>query len=200
MAGDSPDPAWLDASIPMGVVSMDGRFVRVNQALARVLGRDEDELMKAGPLAVTHPGYCDRVVAMLGLMRAGSMAHAVRQRLLPAGGTPVDALVSGSVMYAGDGAPTAFAFMVETASPAGRQAEWDSLFAHTRQGIAVIGPDGRHARSTKPRRGPGYCALLIRRVCRGATWSPADLQGEPNGRTPRCSDAAALARGARRAP
>jgi len=99
MAGDSPDPPWLDASIPMGVVSMDGRFVRVNQALARVLGRDEDELMKAGPLAVTHPGDHDRLVAMLGLMRAGSMAHAkFRQRLLPAGGTPVDALVSGSVM------------------------------------------------------------------------------------------------------
>lgn len=167
MAGDSPDPAWLDASIPMGVVSMDGRFVRVNQALARVLGRDEDELMKAGPLAVTHPGDRDRVVAMLGLMRAGSMAHAkFRQRLLPAGGTPVDALVSGSVMYGGDGAPTAFAFMVETASPAGRQAEWDSLFAHTRQGIAVIGPDGRHARVNQ-----AYAAIL--------GYAPSDLQGVP---------------------
>lgn len=167
MAGDSPDPPWLDASIPMGVVSMEGRFVRVNQALARVLGRDKDDLMKVGPLAVTHPADRDRLVAMLGLMRAGSMAHAkFRQRLLAAGGEPVDALVSGSVVYAGDGAPTAFAFMVETASPAGRQTEWDSLFAHTRQGIAVIGPDGRHARVNH-----AYAAIL--------GYAPSDLQGVP---------------------
>ena len=69
-------------------------------------------------------------------------------------------------MYGGDGAPTAFAFMVETASPAGRQAEWDSLFAHTRQGIAVIGPDGRHARVNQ-----AYAAIL--------GYAPSDLQGVP---------------------
>ncbi len=167
MAGGRPDPPGLDASLPMGVVSMEGRFLRVNQALARVLGRDREELMNAGPLAVTHPDDRDRVVAMLGLMRAGSMGHAkFRQRLLPAGGVPVDALVSGSVIYADDGAPTAFAFTVETSSPAGRQTEWDSLFAHGRQGIAVIGPDGRHVRVN-----PAYAAIL--------GYAPSDLGGVP---------------------
>ena len=92
------------AATPMGVISLEGHFLRVNRALAYVLGRDRDELMELGPLAVTHPADHDRMVAMIGLMRAGSIRKAkFRQRWLPQGGGPVDALLSGSVIHGDDG-------------------------------------------------------------------------------------------------
>ena len=160
------------AATPMGVISLEGHFLRVNRALAAVLGRGRDELMELGPLAVTHPADHDRIVAMMGLMRAGSIRKAkFRQRWLPPGGDPVDALVSGSVMHGDDGAPSAFAFTVERrSSRAGRESEWDSWFAHSRQGIAVIGADGRHARVND-----AYAATL--------GYTPSELRGVPWFRT-----------------
>jgi PAS domain S-box-containing protein len=156
------------AAIPMGVISLEGHFVRVNRALASVLGRGRDELIELGPLGVTHPADHDRVIAMIGLMRAGSIQKAkFRQRWLLPDGDPVDALVSGSVVNGDDGTPSAFAFTVERrSSPAPRNSEWDGWFAHSRQGIAVIGSDGRHARVND-----AYAATL--------GYTPSELRGVP---------------------
>ncbi|HET6867770.1 MAG TPA: EAL domain-containing protein [Solirubrobacteraceae bacterium] len=156
-----PDPA-----APTGVVSLEGQFLRVSPGLASALGWDRAALMELGALAVTHPADRDRLTAMLGLMRAGSIGKTkFRQRWLSAGGRAVDGLVSGSVIRE-DGTPAAFAFTVEIASSAGGRPEWESLFARTRQGIAVIGPNGRHARVND-----GYAALL------GSV--PSDVHGLP---------------------
>src|SRR6185437_12446732 len=77
----------------------------------------------------------------------------------------VEGLVSGSVVQE-DGAPAAFAFTVEVSSTPWQSPEWESLFAKTRQGIAVIGPDGRHLRVND-----AYAAIL------GSV--PADVHGLP---------------------
>jgi PAS domain S-box-containing protein len=168
------------AATPMGVISLEGHFLRVNRALASVLGHTRDELMELGPLAVTHPADHDRMVAMIGLMRAGSIQKTkFRQRWLPPGGPPVEALVSGSVIQDEDGAPCAFAFTVERRSTlAVRQTEWDSWFTHSLQGIAVIGSDGRHARVND-----AYAAILgcSASELRGVPWLrtfPADCAAE----------------------
>jgi PAS domain S-box-containing protein len=146
----------LDHSTRAAVVSLEGRFLRVSPGLADALGLGRGELMEVGPLAVTHPADRDRLIAMLGLMRAGSIAKTkFRQRWLPAGGEAVEGLLSGSVIHGKDGAPVAFAFTVEIATPLGRQPEWESLIAHTHDGIAVIGPDGRHLRVNET-----YAAML----------------------------------------
>jgi PAS domain S-box-containing protein len=55
---------------------------------------------------------------------------------------------------------------VEISAPAGHPTDWESLFARTGQGIAVIGPDGRHERVNN-----AYAALL------GSV--PADVHGLP---------------------
>jgi PAS domain S-box-containing protein len=156
------------AATPMGVISLEGHFLRVNRALASVLGRGRDELMEIGPLAVTHPADRDRMVAMMGLMRAGSVQKTkFRQRWLAGGDTPVEALVSGSVIHGDDGAPCALAFTVERrASRGSRQSEWESLYTHSRQGIAVVGSDGRHARVND-----AYGAIL--------GYAPSELRGVP---------------------
>jgi PAS domain S-box-containing protein len=168
------------AATPMGVVSLEGHFVRVNRALASVLGRGRDELMELGPLAVIHPADHDRMVAMIGLLRAGSIRKTkFRQRWLPGDGVPVEGLVSGSVIQGDDGAPCAFAFTLERrSSVAGPQSEWDSLFTHSRQGIAVIGSDGRYARVNDT-----YAAILgyARSELQGVPWLrtfPADCAAE----------------------
>lgn len=168
------------AATPMGVISLEGHFLRVNRALARVLGHTRDELMELGPLSVTHPADHDRMVAMIGLMRAGSIQKTkFRQRWLAPGGAPVEALVSGSVIHGEDGAPCAFSFTVERRSSlAARQPDWDSWFTHSRQGIAVIGPDGRHARVNEAYAATlGYTASELR----GVPWLrtfPADCAAE----------------------
>ncbi len=138
MGGGSQDRAARDESLPRAVVRLEeDRFLRVNEAFARVLGLGPEELMKLGPLALTHPADRDRVVAMLGLMRAGSMARAkFRQRWLPAGDRPMETLVEGSVIQGDDGAPVAFAFTLETTS------RGESLGEQAEQPIGQRRPDG----------------------------------------------------------
>ena len=166
MGVDDQVAAELDPATPAGVVSLEGQFLQVSPGLAAALGSDEEVLIELGALAVTHPADRDRLTAMLGLMRAGSIGKTkFRQRWVPAGGGSLEGLVSGSVIRE-DGAPAAFAFTVEISSPVGRPADWESLFAHTRQGIAAIGPDGRHMRVND-----AYAALL------GSV--PAEVHGLP---------------------
>ena len=166
MGVDDQVAAGLDPGTPAGVVSLDGQFLQVSPGLAAALGSDQRALIELGALAVTHPADRDRLTAMLGLMRAGSIGKTkFRQRWLPAGGGSVEGLVSGSVIHE-DGVPAAFAFTVEISSPAGRATDWESLFAHARQGIAAIGPDGRHLRVND-----AYAALI------GSV--PAEVHGRP---------------------
>ena len=147
--------AALDPATPAGLVSLDGHFLRVSPGLAAALGWNQAALMELGALALTHPADRDRLTAMLDLMRAGSIRQTkFRQRWLSADGLAVEGLVSGSVIRE-DGVPAAFAFTVEVSSPTAHPTDWESLFAHTRQGIAVIGPDGRHVRVND-----AYAALL----------------------------------------
>lgn len=166
MGDDGLQTAELDPATPSGVVSLDGRFLRVSPALAAALGSDQRALMELGAMAVTHPDDRDRLTAMLGLMRAGSIGETkFRQRWLLAGGEAVEGLVSGSVIRE-DGSPAAFAFSVEIGSPSGDPPGWESVFAHAGQGIAVIGPDGRHMRVND-----AYASIL------GSV--PADVHGLP---------------------
>lgn len=166
MGDDGLRAAEFDPATPEGVVSLDGQFLRVSPALAAALGSDPEALMELGAMAVTHPDDRDRLTAMLGLMRAGSIGKTkFRQRWLLAGGRAVEGLVSGSVIHE-DGSPVAFAFTVEIGSPTGNPPGWESLFAHAGHGIAVIGPDGRHLRVND-----AYAAIL------GSV--PADVHGLP---------------------
>jgi PAS domain S-box-containing protein len=148
------------------VVDLDGRFLRVTPGLAAALGSDPGALIELGAMAVTHPDDRDRLTAMLGLMRAGSIGETkFRQRWLRADGGAVEALISGAVIRE-DGSPAAFAFTVEIGSPSGNPPGWESLFAEAGQAIAVIGPDGRHLRVND-----AYAAIL------GSV--PADVHGLP---------------------
>lgn len=57
--------AFERAMIGMAMVSFDGRYIRVNGALCRLLGRSPDELLQSTVLDVTHPDDVDRSETLL---------------------------------------------------------------------------------------------------------------------------------------
>ena len=169
MGDDGLQTAALDSAAPSGVVSLDGRFLRVSPALAAALGSDPGAMMALGAMAVTHPDDRDRLTAMLGLMRAGSIGETkFRQRWLRAGGEAVEGLVSGSVIRE-DGAPAAFAFSVEIGSPRLDPPGWESVFANAGQETAMIGLDGRRLRVND-----AYASILGSVPSRGASIDTLD--------------------------
>jgi PAS domain S-box-containing protein len=70
--GSAAPPAGFDAAgIPMGVVSADGRWIRVNRALVEFLGYPEKELVGAPAERITHPADRDADREALALLLAG---------------------------------------------------------------------------------------------------------------------------------
>ncbi|HSO95229.1 MAG TPA: EAL domain-containing protein [Acidimicrobiia bacterium] len=78
------------APIGMALTSLDGRFVRVNRALAQMVGRAEDQLEGASVLALTHPD--DREAAhdaTRRLVTGQDPNHRLEQRFVHTDGRPV---------------------------------------------------------------------------------------------------------------
>lgn len=87
-----------------GLLSPDGRWLRVNDALRRMLGRSEDVLVGRSVHDVTHPDDVDRENALLYELVAGrSGAYEIEKRFVHGGGDPVRAYVRMSPVAAPDG-------------------------------------------------------------------------------------------------
>ena len=91
--------AFEHAPIGMGLSGIDGRFFRVNRALARMLGRAEDELLGASMLGLTHPEDRPQVVEASDRLLAGDVPTSrVEMRFLHVDGRAVWVGVSVSVV------------------------------------------------------------------------------------------------------
>jgi two-component system cell cycle sensor histidine kinase/response regulator CckA len=93
--GPPPPDLFEDAGIPMGLASPEGRWVRVNRALAELLGHREDELIGALAEGIIHPD--DRPVEReaLRLLLAGECpSYTSEHRCLRRGGDTVWGLVT----------------------------------------------------------------------------------------------------------
>jgi diguanylate cyclase (GGDEF)-like protein/PAS domain S-box-containing protein len=102
------------APIGMALTSLDGRFFRVNRALAQMLGRTEDQLQKATVLAITHEE--DRDASTEAMRRAVSdnqSGYRMEKRYLHADGRPVWVKLSVSLVRDPDGAPLYFVSQME---------------------------------------------------------------------------------------
>jgi diguanylate cyclase (GGDEF)-like protein/PAS domain S-box-containing protein len=87
--------AFDNAQIGMCGVRLDGQLVRVNNALCRMLGRSERELLSLGVTDVIHPGDARAILRMFaGLGGSGTRACHDEIRLRDAGGRTVHALLS----------------------------------------------------------------------------------------------------------
>jgi PAS domain S-box-containing protein len=77
---------FQSSPVGMGLVGQDFAWVRVNQALCRMLGRHEDELVGAPSLGLVHPGDEEAVHDLLArVVRGDSTGSIVEARYVPAG-------------------------------------------------------------------------------------------------------------------
>lgn len=87
-AGDRFHVGMMHSPIGMAVIAADGRFVEVNDALCRMLGRSAEQLLAATWQDLTHPDDLQADVELVGQVLVGERdAYKLRKRYLrPDGG------------------------------------------------------------------------------------------------------------------
>ncbi|HTR55083.1 MAG TPA: PAS domain S-box protein [Kofleriaceae bacterium] len=94
-----------EAPIGMALVALDGRFVRVNEALCRIVGYGSDELLRLRFQDITHPDDADLDVALAVQLGRGEIPrYQLEKRYLRKDGSIVTVLLAGSVLRDRDGA------------------------------------------------------------------------------------------------
>jgi diguanylate cyclase (GGDEF)-like protein/PAS domain S-box-containing protein len=97
------DPNWYvkafeDAGIGMALADLDGRLLRVNAALAGILGRSPDELTQTSFRTLTHPEDVDTNVAELERLARGEIGgYRLEKRYVRPDGEVVWAILTVSV-------------------------------------------------------------------------------------------------------
>ncbi len=106
--------AFECAPIGVALVGLDGRFLRVNQALCDMLGRSEDDLVDADFAAITHPDDRSMNGSSLARLAEGDGGPArTEQRYLGIGGGSVWAELSVSTVHDQGGAALYLVCQVE---------------------------------------------------------------------------------------
>lgn len=95
------------APIGMAAVALDGRFLRVNRALCRILGRDRVDLLATDFQAVTHPDDLTSDVDNLARLLAGEdSGYTMDKRYLRPDGSAVTCQLDVTVVRGPEGAPS----------------------------------------------------------------------------------------------
>ena len=105
------------ASVGIAEVRPDGRFLRVNEKLCDILGRQEDVLLKMTFQELTHPDDCPENLEFLRHTLAGRRdSCSIEQRYLRSDGTDVWCQLSVSLVRTSAGSPKHFISVVEDIS------------------------------------------------------------------------------------
>ena len=101
--------AFETAPHGIALIGLDGRWLKVNRAVTKTLGYDEDELLGADVQIVMHPDDLaadqDLIHQMLG---GGISSYQMEKRYIRRDGQVVDALLSKALVRDADGAPAHF--------------------------------------------------------------------------------------------
>jgi PAS domain S-box-containing protein len=106
--------AFDGAAIGMAIVSLEGRYLRVNSALCRMLGYEAGELLTSTVDVITHPDDRDRNITYriesLGTDSLGPRidGHVIEKRYRHKNGDSVWVLLSASLVHNADGTPLHF--------------------------------------------------------------------------------------------
>ena len=118
--------AFEQAPIGIALVAPDGRFLWVNDALARICGYEREALLRLTFQDITHPDDLDADLAQLEAMVAGEItAYSMEKRYFHARGHEVPIQLDVSMVRTADGAPRYFISHVQDISE--RQATIDAL-------------------------------------------------------------------------
>jgi len=104
-----PDPAsgvFEASALPMGIILTDGRWLRVNRALAELLGTTPEALAGCPAEAFTHPADRAADLEATRLLLAGECAsYSAEKRLLREGEEPLWVVSTVTLLPNGDGTP-----------------------------------------------------------------------------------------------
>ena len=101
--------AFKFAAIGMALVGPDGRFLRVNEAVCRILGYSAEELLATTFGAITHPDDLERDTAYARQLLDGSISHCqMEKRYFHKDGHIVWVLLSASLVHDSSGQPSYF--------------------------------------------------------------------------------------------
>jgi PAS domain S-box-containing protein len=100
--------------IGVAIVSLDYRYVSVNEAMCRIMGYSEEELTKLKFSDLTHPDTLDRDIRQAQRLEAGEInRYSIDKRYVRADGSVVWGHLSSSLMKDADGHPLYFITLVE---------------------------------------------------------------------------------------
>jgi diguanylate cyclase (GGDEF)-like protein/PAS domain S-box-containing protein len=146
--------AFEDAGIGMAITGTDGRFVRVNHSLAKMLGREPRELAGVAVRDVTHPSHHEEDREAMRSLAAGELnTYSAEKRYLRADGGEAWVALDVTVVRNADGGPQYFLSQMadigerRAAEQALAQSEerFRTLAAASPVGIFAVAEDGRLA-------------------------------------------------------
>src|SRR5713226_9840359 len=106
--------AFESAAIGMALVAPDGRWLRVNPSLCRIVGYSPEELLATTFQAITHPEDLDTDVEFAQRMLGGSIPHyQMEKRYFHKDGHLVWILLSVSLVRDADGRPLYFVSQIQ---------------------------------------------------------------------------------------
>jgi PAS domain S-box-containing protein len=109
--------AFESAAIGMALVAPDGRWLRVNPSLCRIVGYSPEELLATTFQAITYPEDLDKDVDFVRRMLEGSISHyQLEKRYFRKNGHLVWILLSVSLVRDGDGSPLYFVSQIQDIS------------------------------------------------------------------------------------
>lgn len=98
--------AFEDAGMGMGVVSLDGHWLRVNRALCNLIGYPEEELLKLTFQDITYPEDLDKDLELYSRLKAGEIpTYQMEKRYIRKDGRIIWILLSVSVVRDPSGKP-----------------------------------------------------------------------------------------------
>lgn len=103
------------ANAPLGIATtnLDGRFLRVNQALCTALGYDEDDLLSRHLADVVHPADRDEVAIGPDAIQDGRPGPPIRRRFLRRDGSTLHGILHQSVVLDDAGDPKLLVVQIE---------------------------------------------------------------------------------------
>ena len=131
-----------EAPIGMALVSLDGRFARVNAALCEIVGYSAEELERLRFQEITHPEDLDSDLELVGRLAAGEIPrYQLEKRYIRKDGGVAATMLNAAILRAPDGAPRYVIAQMEDISER-KRAEEARRFSEARfSGIISIAAD-----------------------------------------------------------
>ncbi len=108
-AQDLFETAFSQAPIGIALVGLDGRWIKVNQALCDSIGWSEEELLQLTFHDITHPDDLEADLAQVRLLREGKIAgYEMEKRYIKRSGEQLWAMLSVSLVRDSTGRPRHF--------------------------------------------------------------------------------------------